>query len=149
MYFKSQKDIVKDLHGISTSPAGRAMKMRIDSKKRACATGKRKTAVAKVIFDPARSAGITVNGMLLHQYFSERRYIELIKRVQKNVEGGLFIVDVYGGGRRGQCDAVCHGMMCTIYTLSGTGVITRDARKKERKKVGHVSARAKQQFSKR
>lgn len=152
MDFKNKNAIINDLHGVDVSHTGNAMKMRIDALGRACATGKRKTSIAKVILDTRKSKGITINGKELHAYF-EAHHACVIERSLAKVERGHINISTSGGGKHGQCEAVCHGIACVMYIMfphkRNEISITRDSRKKERKCPGYVSARGVQQFSKR
>lgn len=126
---------------------------------RTYATGRRKTAVARVWVMPG-SGIFTVNGRTDEDYFDRatgrmviRQAFELTETVGK--------YDVWctlrGGGTAAQAGAVRHGItraLCEINPdhrtpLKQAGYITRDPRKKERKKYGLKGARARYQFSKR
>src|SRR5437660_72579 len=75
----------------------------------------------------------------------------------KNLSGFDILVNVYGGGESGQAGAVRHGIARALIeydaglkaTLSAAGLVTRDAREVERKKVGLHKARRRKQYSKR
>ena len=123
------------------------------------ATGKRKTAVARVWIS-AGSGLITVNGKTIDEYF-ERETGRMIARQALEL---LEIVDKYdvkatvaGGGHSAQAEAVRHGIARALIaedperrrTLKRAGHLTRDARKKERKKYGQAGARKRFQYSKR
>lgn len=122
-------------------------------------TGKRKNAIARVFLAPG-SGTITVNGRAVQEYFPRqtsqmvvRQPLELIERVSDFD----ITVNVCGGGESGQADAVRHGISRALLvfdpelrpTLKRAGFLTRDARKKERKKPGQPGARKKFQYSKR
>ena len=123
------------------------------------ATGKRKTAVARVWIS-AGSGLITVNGKTIDEYF-ERETGRMIARQALEL---LEIVDKYdvkatvaGGGHSAQADAMRHGIARALIaetperriTLKRAGYLTRDDRKKERKKYGQAGARKRFQYSKR
>jgi len=123
------------------------------------ATGKRKSAIARVILRPG-SGAFDVNGHTIDVYFP-REYLQTVAR-QSLVTAGYesnvdVIVRVHGGGISGQAGAVRHGIaraLCEIDPelrpeLKRRGLLTRDARKKERRKAGLKKARKKPQFSKR
>ncbi len=110
------------------------------------ATGKRKTAVARVRLQPG-SGSITVNGRALDDYFPRDVSRMIIHQPFDTVNG----VDRYdiqanvrGGGLSGQADALRHGIARALVKfdegnrglLKKKGLLTRDARKKERKKYG-------------
>ncbi len=123
------------------------------------ATGKRKSAIARVILR-AGSGEFEVNGHSLERHFP-RAYLQTIAR-QSLVTAGYesnvdVVVRVHGGGISGQAAAVRHGIargLCEIDPelrpeLKRRGLLTRDARKKERRKAGLKKARKRPQFSKR
>lgn len=123
------------------------------------ATGKRKSAIARVILRPG-SGAFEVNGHSLERHFP-RAYLQTIAR-QSLVTAGYetnvdVVVRVHGGGISGQAGAVRHGIaraLCEIDPelrpeLKRRGLLTRDARKKERRKAGLKKARKRPQFSKR
>ena len=123
------------------------------------ATGKRKTAVARVWLK-AGSGQITVNGVPGDAYF-ERETSRMIMRQSLELIEVLDQYDVTatvaGGGHSAQADAMRHGIaraLCLIDperrgSLKKAGFLTRDARKKERKKYGQPGARKRFQYSKR
>ncbi|MDH5672417.1 MAG: 30S ribosomal protein S9 [Myxococcales bacterium] len=126
---------------------------------KAYGTGKRKNAIARVFLQPG-TGQISVNGRPLDQFFSRktsqmiaRQALELVERdEQLDVS-----VNVCGGGESGQAGAVRHGISRALLeydaelrgALKKAGFLTRDARKKERKKPGQPGARKKYQYSKR
>ena len=122
-------------------------------------TGKRKTSVARVRIS-AGSGVITVNGKDVKEYFGLESLIGIVKQPLQLTEM-INVIDVkaniYGGGIAGQAGALRHGIakaLCEFKPelraeLKKAGLITRDARKKERKKYGLKKARKAPQFSKR
>ncbi|MDO4683413.1 MAG: 30S ribosomal protein S9 [Lautropia sp.] len=122
-------------------------------------TGRRKTSVARVFI--RRGAGkITVNGRDLDQYFSRESGRMIVRQplAVADVANDFDIrVNVHGGGESGQAGAVRHGITRALIdfdetlkpALSSAGLVTRDAREVERKKVGFRKARRRKQFSKR
>jgi small subunit ribosomal protein S9 len=122
-------------------------------------TGRRKSSVARG-FIKRGSGVITVNGRPLDQYF-HRETGRMIARQPLDVtnHGATFDiqVNVDGGGESGQAGAVRHGITRALIdydatlkpALSKAGLVTRDAREVERKKVGLRKARRRKQFSKR
>jgi small subunit ribosomal protein S9 len=122
-------------------------------------TGRRKSSVARV-FIKRGSGVITVNGRPLDQYF-HRETGRMIARQPLDLtsHGTTFDiqVNVDGGGESGQAGAVRHGITRALIdydatlkpALSKAGLVTRDAREVERKKVGLRKARRRKQFSKR
>jgi small subunit ribosomal protein S9 len=122
-------------------------------------TGKRKTSVARVILRPG-DGGTWVNGRTLEEYFP-RAYLQSVAKqalASSGYEGNVDVrVRVHGGGISGQAAAVRHGIaraLCDVDPalrpeLKRRGMLTRDARVKERRKAGLKKARKKPQFSKR
>ena len=122
-------------------------------------TGRRKSAVARVFIKPGKGE-IVVNDKPIDVFFSRetgrmvvRQPLELTDMVGKFD----IMVNVSGGGESGQAGAVRHGITRALIdydanlkaTLSKAGLVTRDAREVERKKVGLRKARRRKQFSKR
>jgi len=122
-------------------------------------TGRRKTAIARVFVRPG-SGEFQVNGKPLEQYFVTRSQRSSAKAPFVSTElGSQFnvIATVLGGGVGGQADAVKLGLARALMQfnaelrgkLKAEGMVTRDARGKERKKYGQKGARKRFQFSKR
>lgn len=123
------------------------------------ATGKRKSSVARVILMPGNGT-IEVNKRKLEEYFP-RAYLQSVAKqalVQTGYEGNVDVrIRVHGGGISGQASAVRHGIakaLCDVdpelrKELKRRGMLSRDARVKERRKAGLKKARKKPQFSKR
>ena len=123
------------------------------------ATGKRKTAVARVRMQPG-TGNILVNGKPIAEYFPRESHRILIKDAFEAVsmqERYDVVARCRGGGSSGQAGALRHGIARALEKadpelrgpLKRKGFLTRDARKKERKKYGQKGARARFQFSKR
>jgi small subunit ribosomal protein S9 len=122
-------------------------------------TGRRKNAVARV-FMKSGNGNIVVNDKPLDIYFS-RETGRMIVRQPLELVGSIdkfdIMVTVNGGGESGQAGAVRHGITRALIDydanlkpqLSKAGLVTRDAREVERKKVGLRKARRRKQFSKR
>ena len=126
---------------------------------RTYATGKRKTAIARVWLS-AGSGQVTVNDRPADQYFERETSIMVMKQALELIEAvDQFDVwaTVRGGGHSAQAEAMRHGISRALIeydaglkpTLSAAGLVTRDAREVERKKVGLHKARRRKQFSKR
>ncbi len=122
-------------------------------------TGRRKTSVARV-FLKAGSGKIDFNDKPIDEFFAREtgRMVARQPLVLTNHIGTFDImVNVRGGGESGQAGAVRHGITRALMdydaqlkpTLSKAGLVTRDAREVERKKVGLHKARRRKQFSKR
>ncbi len=123
------------------------------------ATGRRKTSVARVRLVKGAGA-ITVNGLDVKEYFDTKDMIDTVSRplVLTEREGQYDLkISVKGGGKVGQSGAIAHGLSRALInaeedlkaTLKTAGLLTRDARMKERKKPGQPGARKRFQFSKR
>ncbi|MBP5435334.1 30S ribosomal protein S9 [bacterium] len=123
------------------------------------ATGKRKTAVARVFLRPGKGE-IVVNGKTTKDYFytdSNIMKIDAPLAITKTQGKFDILVTVCGGGICAQAEAVRHGISKALVeydpemrpALKKEGFLRRDARMKERKKYGLRSARARYQFSKR
>jgi small subunit ribosomal protein S9 len=122
-------------------------------------TGRRKSAVARVFLRPGKGQ-IMVNGKLVDDFFS-RETGRMIVRQPLELANHLatfdILVNVQGGGESGQAGAVRHGITRALINydaalkpvLKKAGLVTRDAREVERKKVGLHKARRRKQFSKR
>ncbi|MBA2690644.1 MAG: 30S ribosomal protein S9 [Burkholderiales bacterium] len=122
-------------------------------------TGRRKSSVARVFMKPGKG-DIVVNDKPIDVYFS-RETGRMIARQPLQVTNHQatfdIMVNVFGGGESGQAGAVRHGISRALIdydaslkpALSSAGLVTRDAREVERKKVGLHKARKRKQFSKR
>jgi small subunit ribosomal protein S9 len=123
------------------------------------ATGRRKTATARVFLRPGKGT-ITVNGRPLDEFFGRktgrmivRQPLELVQMAERFDVSVL----VNGGGVTGQAGAIRHGITRALIEydselrkpLRAAGFVTRDAREVERKKVGRRKARRGTQYSKR
>ena len=122
-------------------------------------TGRRKTAVARVFIRPGKGA-ITVNGRPVDEFFSRetgRMVVRQPLELTKTTTSFDIMVNVDGGGESGQAGAVRHGIARALIqydaalkpALKKAGLVTRDARAVERKKVGLHKARRRKQYSKR
>ncbi len=123
------------------------------------ATGKRKDSVAKVWLTPG-SGKIIINNKDLNDYFELNVTRDLLSAplsLTENSDAFDVKVRVLGGGKSGQAGAIRLGVSKALVlsdpdlrgVLKSAGFLTRDARKKERKKYGQKGARASFQFSKR
>ena len=122
-------------------------------------TGRRKSAVARVFLRPGKGQ-IEVNGKPVDEFFS-RETGRMIVRQPLTLANHLatfdISVNVQGGGESGQAGAVRHGITRALINydaalkpvLKKAGLVRRDAREVERKKVGLHKARRRKQFSKR
>ena len=122
-------------------------------------TGRRKSSVARVFIKRGKG-DILINGRPIDTYF-QRETGRMIARQPLELTNHMdtfdVLVNVHGGGESGQAGAVRHGITRALIdydaqlkpTLSKAGLVTRDAREVERKKVGLHKARRRKQFSKR
>ena len=124
-------------------------------------TGRRKSAVARVRLFPGNGE-ITVNGKTSREYFGGRELHQLVIQQPLQLTNTMsrfhVVVKVVGGGSSGQAGAVRHGISRALSradeeefrpALKKAGLLTRDARVKERKKVGLKRARKAPQYTKR
>ncbi len=122
-------------------------------------TGRRKSSVARVFLKKG-SGKIVINGRDIANYFHRETSIMVVRQplvLTENAEAFDVMANVSGGGETGQSGASRHGIARALVdydaalkpTLSHAGLITRDAREVERKKVGLRKARRAKQFSKR
>ena len=121
--------------------------------------GRRKTSVARVRVTNG-TGKITINKKDLSEYFSQETLKQIVKQplvLTNTLDKVDVLVNVYGGGLTGQAGAIRHGIARGLVKLDETykpelkkaGFLTRDARKKERKKYGLKKARKAPQFTKR
>ncbi len=150
---------LQDLGNITTAAVETPAEPKIDTLGRAYATGKRKSAVARVWIKPG-TGKMVVNGRDSDSYFGRPVLRMLIQQpfVTANRTGQYDVwCTVIGGGLSGQAGAVRHGISraLTFYEpalrgpLKAGGFLTRDSREVERKKYGKAKARRSFQFSKR
>ena len=122
-------------------------------------TGRRKTATARVFLRPG-TGQIQVNRRSFDNYFPNDVLKMVVKQpllYTETAESFDITVTVKGGGATGQAGAIRHGITRALVDyndelrpkLKSAGFLTRDSRKKERKKYGLKGARARYQFSKR
>ena len=122
-------------------------------------TGRRKSAVARVFMKPGKGA-IIINHKPIEEFFSRepgRMIVRQPLELTENLTSFDIMVNISGGGESGQAGAVRHGITRALIDfdaelrpiLRKAGLVTRDAREVERKKVGLRKARRAKQFSKR
>jgi len=122
-------------------------------------TGRRKSSSARVFIKPG-SGNITVNQRPLDQYFGRETARMVVRQPLQLVEmvnNFDVYVTVKGGGNTGQAGAIRHGITRALMeydetlrsSLRKAGLVTRDAREVERKKIGLHKARKRPQYSKR
>ncbi len=124
------------------------------------ATGKRKSAVAKVWLTPGKGE-MTINGKTLDEWLGGHETLKMKVRLPleatKQLESVNIVAKTLGGGYSAQADAVKHGITKALVEyepsfraiLKPMGLLTRDSRVVERKKPGKKKARRSPQFSKR
>ena len=122
-------------------------------------TGRRKTAAARVFLKPGKG-DISINGKTVEDYFGRETSRMLVRQpleISDAVTRFDIKITVKGGGPSGQAGAVRHGITRALLqydetlrkALRDAGLVTRDAREVERKKVGFHKARRGTQYSKR
>ena len=122
-------------------------------------TGRRKTSVARVFLKQG-SGRIVVNEKPVDEFFARETGRMVVRQpltLTNHEKTFDVMVNVSGGGESGQAGAVRHGITRALIdydaqlkpVLSKAGLVTRDAREVERKKVGFHKARRRKQFSKR
>ena len=122
-------------------------------------TGRRKCSVARVRLTTG-SGKIEINGQTIDEYFELETLKTIVKQplvLTETLNNVDIVVNIYGGGKTGQAGAIRHGITRALMEfrpelrpeLKKAGFVTRDARKKERKKYGLKKARRAPQFSKR
>jgi small subunit ribosomal protein S9 len=123
------------------------------------ATGKRKTAIARVRLQLG-AGNIVINGRTVEDYFprdADRSLIRKPLELTDSLSRYDVAATIQGGGPSGQAGALRHGIARALekldpgqrLVLKRAGFLTRDPRRKERKKYGQKGARARYQFSKR
>jgi small subunit ribosomal protein S9 len=139
--------------------ARRRPKVELPADARIQATGKRKSSVARVILGPG-TGNVEINARPLEDYFPRHHHQTTARQalITSGYEGAVDVrVRVHGGGVAGQAGAVRHGIARALVEvdpdlrseLKQRGLLTRDARRKERRKAGLKKARKRPQFSKR
>ncbi|MBU0675398.1 MAG: 30S ribosomal protein S9 [Proteobacteria bacterium] len=124
------------------------------------ATGKRKTAIARVWLKPGQGNVLVNKTYAVEDYFGagdSRKKIEKPLILTDTLSRFDVMATVKGGGKSAQAEAMRHGISRALLdvdgefrlTLKRAGLLTRDPRTKERKKYGQKGARARFQFSKR
>lgn len=154
-------ETLNDLGDLSVASAGTAAiaEPKIDAQGRAYATGRRKSAIARVWVKPG-SGKVIVNGREQEHYFVRpvlRMVVAQVFEVADRVGQFDVVTTVKGGGLSAQAGAICHGISRALTNfepalrpaLKERGFLTRDARVVERKKYGKAKARRSFQFSKR
>ncbi len=157
---KAQADAPKEAakpDAVSEEQGPRVQK--IDAQGRSYATGRRKNAVARVWLKPGRGT-VTVNGRDQTIYFARQTQRLVLNQpflIVNRVGSFDVVCTVTGGGLSGQAGAVRHGISRALENfepdlrpaLKKAGMLTRDSRIVERKKVGLHKARRSKQWAKR
>lgn len=136
-----------------------AAKKLADKKVQFWGTGRRKKAIARVRIIPEGSGKIIINKKTIDEYFDHDTLKIIVRQplALTGAKGYDIVANVYGGGQTGQAGAIRHGIARALVILNeqykqqlkAEGFLTRDPRKKERKKYGLKKARKAPQFSKR
>jgi small subunit ribosomal protein S9 len=132
----------------------------IEAKALPISTGRRKTSVARVRIAKNGTGKIIINDRDIAEYFGLATLEQVVRQplvLTKTNEKVDVFVNVTGGGLSGQAGAIRHGISRALVemeaenrsTLKSEGMLTRDSRKKERKKYGLKKARKAPQYSKR
>jgi small subunit ribosomal protein S9 len=155
---RRERELIGDVEEEEAAPVA-AKPAKLSGDATYSATGKRKSSVARVILRPG-SGSVEVNRRPLEDYFP-RSYLQSVAKqplTQTGYEGSVDVrVRVHGGGVSGQAAAVRHGIARALTEvdpalrpeLKRRGMLSRDARVKERRKAGLKKARKRPQFSKR
>ena len=125
----------------------------------AIGTGRRKTSTARVFLRDG-SGSIAGNGKDVTEYFNSEEQVRIVHQpllVTNNENKFDILINVTGGGLKGQASACLHGLSRALLqvdpdchaSLKANGFLTRDSRMVERKKFGQRGARRRFQFSKR
>lgn len=150
-----EKETAKEASSEAATPA----EPKIDDLGRAYATGRRKESVARVWITKG-SGKVTVNGQPQDKYFCRPTHLLVLNQpflIADRVNQFDVICTVKGGGLSGQAGAVRHGISRALVNfepelrggLKKAGMMTRDARVVERKKIGKHKARRSKQWAKR
>jgi len=145
------EDVVDD------QPIAATIELAADARYRA--TGKRKTAIARVTLKPGTGA-YTINGRTMNEFFPRETLQRTIRQPLEAVAYDTrmdVVARIHGGGVAAQSGALRHGISRALLEadpnlrgeLKRRGFLTRDSRVKERKKAGLKKARKRPQFSKR
>ncbi len=156
---RASRDAAADDAGAEEPLARRGPTVELPADTRIQATGKRKTAIARVVLAPGGGV-FEVNSRKLEEYFPRHQHQTMARQalVTAGYEDTVDVrVRVHGGGISGQAGAVRHGVARALTEidpelrgeLKRRGYLTRDAREKERRKAGLKKARKRPQFSKR
>lgn len=141
------------------APAGAVVSRKAIKRTYHFAVGRRKTAIARVRYTEGGGEEITVNGRPVSTYFPFllQKYVREPLVLVAREGQGVFSIRVAGGGLHSQAEAIRHGVARILAsiddgmraTLKSAGLLTRDARVKERKKYGLRRARRAPQWQKR
>ena len=158
---KDLKDLkpAADASAPEAAPAAEKKEPKVDKLGRAYATGRRKESVARVWIKKGNGS-VTVNGKAQEQYFGRKTHLLVLNQpflVSDRMNQYDVICTVKGGGLSGQAGAVRHGISRALENfepelrgaLKKAGMLTRDARVVERKKIGKHKARRTKQWAKR
>lgn len=153
------KDLATAAPEVAQQEAAPVREKKIDAQGRSYATGRRKDAVARVWIKPG-SGKVVVNGKVQEQYFGRQTHLLVLNQpflIVNRVNQFDVVCTVAGGGLSGQAGAIRHGISRALQyfepdlrgTLKTAGMLTRDDRAVERKKIGLHKARRAKQWAKR
>jgi small subunit ribosomal protein S9 len=153
------ENTLKDIKAVSSAMETVKREPKLDAQGRAYGTGRRKDAVARVWLKRGRGQ-VIVNGKPQEQYFGRQTHLLVLNQpflIVGRVNEFDVMCTVKGGGLSGQAGAVRHGISRALENfdpalrpaLKKAGMMTRDARMVERKKVGKHKARRSKQWVKR
>ncbi len=159
---KDEAVVVTDLQDLASAGAATEAKQRepkLDKLGRAYGTGRRKESVARVWLKRGKG-GVVVNGKSQDEYFGRKTHLLVLNQpflIANRVGEFDVMCTVTGGGLSGQAGAIRHGISRALENfepalrapLKKAGMMTRDARQVERKKVGKHKARRSKQWAKR
>jgi small subunit ribosomal protein S9 len=147
------------LQDLGAATEAKAREPKLDAQGRAYGTGRRKESVARVWLKRG-SGKVIVNGKSQDQYFGRQTHLLVLNQpflIASRVNEFDVVCTVAGGGLSGQAGAIRHGISRALQDfepelrspLKKAGMLTRDAREVERKKVGKHKARRSKQWAKR
>lgn len=153
------KDLATAAPEVAQSSDAPVRERKVDALGRSYSTGRRKDAVARVWIKPG-TGKVVVNGKVQEQYFGRQTHLLVLNQpflIVNRMNQFDVMCTVAGGGLSGQAGAIRHGISRALQlfepdlrgTLKAAGMLTRDDRAVERKKIGLHKARRAKQWAKR